>query len=98
MNLQKETHSLREQIYGWPGRWVGEGIVKEFGMDRSTLLYLKLITITNPFNHTGVCVNEVISGLHWLPRNQACDWRVWTSRSTLTSKEGVEFNHWCPVF
>ena len=68
MNLQKETHSLREQIYGWPGRWMGEGIVKEFGMDRSTLLYLKLITITNPFNHTGVCVNEVISGLHWLPK------------------------------
>ena len=39
MNLhtkQKETHRLREQTYGC----LGKGIVREFGMDVSTLLYL----------------------------------------------------------
>jgi hypothetical protein len=37
---QKETHRLREQIYDC---W-GEGIVREFGMDMYTVLYLKCIT------------------------------------------------------
>ena len=44
MNLhtkQKEIHRLWEQTYGW---LPGEGIVKEFGMDMYTRLYLKWIT------------------------------------------------------
>ena len=41
LTKQKETHRLREQIYGC---W-GEGIVREFGMDMYTLLYLKLVNI-----------------------------------------------------
>ena len=46
MNLltkQKQTHRLREWTYGYPGEVWG-GIVREFGIDRYTLLYLKWIT------------------------------------------------------
>ena len=41
LTKQKETHRLREWTYdsGW-----GQGIVREFGMDMCTLLYLKWIT------------------------------------------------------
>ena len=44
MNLftkQKQTHKLRERT---DGESCGEGIVREFGMDMYTLLYLKWIT------------------------------------------------------
>ena len=41
LTKQKETHRLREQTYGcWGEEW-GEEIVREFGMDLYTLLYLK---------------------------------------------------------
>ena len=40
----KQTHRLREWIYGcWKKGWE-EGIVREFGMDMYILLYLKWIT------------------------------------------------------
>ena len=44
MNLftkQKQTHRLRERTYGYQGGRVVGGIVREFGIDRYTLLYLK---------------------------------------------------------
>ena len=41
---QKESHRFREQTYGCQGGGCGEGIVREFGMDMDTLLYLKGIT------------------------------------------------------
>ena len=44
MNLfrkQKQTHRLREQTYGYWGEVSGGEIVREFGMDMYTLLYLK---------------------------------------------------------
>ena len=41
---QKQTHRLREWTYGCQGKSLGEGIVREFGMDRYTLLHLKWIT------------------------------------------------------
>ena len=48
MNLftkQKQTHRLRELTYGHQGGRVGRGgIVREFGIDMYTLLYLKWIT------------------------------------------------------
>ena len=47
MNLftkQKQTHKLREQIYGYQGEGCGGGRVREFGIDIYTLLYLKWIT------------------------------------------------------
>ena len=47
MNLftkQKETHRLREQTWGCQGEGEGKGIVREFGMDRYTLLYFKWVT------------------------------------------------------
>ena len=40
LTKEKKTHRLREWAYGWQG----EGIVREFGMDMYTLLYLKWIT------------------------------------------------------
>ena len=52
MNLltkQKETHTLREwlwlQLMVASGENGGEGLVREFGMDKYTLLYL--CTMTN---------------------------------------------------
>ena len=37
---QKETHRLREWIYGCQGEGWGEGIVREFGIGMYKLLYL----------------------------------------------------------
>ena len=39
-----QTHRLREGIYACQVEGPGEGIVKELGMDMSTLLYFKWIT------------------------------------------------------
>ena len=44
MQHQKAVRRLREQTYGWLGEGSREGIVREFGMDMYTLLYLKWIT------------------------------------------------------
>ena len=42
---QKQTHRLREWIYSYQGKKVvGGGLVREFGIDIHTQLYLKLIT------------------------------------------------------
>ena len=41
---QKDTHRLREWIYGFQGEGWREGIVREFGVDTYTVLYLKWIT------------------------------------------------------
>ena len=44
LTKQEETHGLREWTYGcWGTEWE-EGIVREFGMDMYTVLYLKWIT------------------------------------------------------
>ena len=37
--IQKDTD--REQIYGYQGKRLGGGILREFGNDMYTLLYLK---------------------------------------------------------
>ena len=42
LTKQKETHRLRERHYGCLGK-DGEGTVKEFGINKYTLLYLKWI-------------------------------------------------------
>ena len=47
MNLftkQKQTHRLREGTYGYQWGRVWGGIDWEFGIDMSTVLYLKYIT------------------------------------------------------
>ena len=47
MNLltkQKESHRLRKQTYGFQGEEWGERIIRVFGMDMDTVLYLKWIT------------------------------------------------------
>ena len=46
MNLfikQKQTHKLREGIHGYQRGRIGEGIVREFGMDIYTPIHLKWI-------------------------------------------------------
>ena len=44
MNLfAKQTQNLENEVMVAEGR-MGEGIVREFGMDMNTLLYLKWIT------------------------------------------------------
>ena len=56
MNLfikQKQIHRLREQIYGYEGVSVGEGIDSEFRIDMYTLLYLKCITNKDLMYSTG---------------------------------------------
>ena len=47
LTKQKETHRLREQTYSGPGEGWEEGIIREFGMDMYTPLYLKWITNKN---------------------------------------------------
>ena len=44
LTKQKETPRLGKQVYGCWGDGSGEELVREFGMDRYTLLYLKWIT------------------------------------------------------
>ena len=44
LTKQKETYRLKEQSYGCWGKGWAQGIVREFGMDMYTLLYLKWIT------------------------------------------------------
>jgi len=44
MNLltkQKQIHRFKEQTYGYWGEEWGEGIVRKFGTDMYTVLYLK---------------------------------------------------------
>ena len=52
---QKQTHRLREQIYGYQeGRVGGEGKIDwEFDIDMYTLLYLKWITKKDLLYSTG---------------------------------------------
>ena len=44
LTKQKETYRLKEQSYGCWGKGWAQGIVREFGMEMYTLLYLKWIT------------------------------------------------------
>ena len=44
LTKQKQTHRLREGTCGCQGEGWGEGVVREFGMDMYTLLYLKWIS------------------------------------------------------
>ena len=52
--LTKQTHRLRERTYGCgEGENGGDGIVREFGMDIYTQLYLKWITNKDLLYNTG---------------------------------------------
>ena len=56
MNLltkQKQTHRLGEGTWGCRGEEWGDDVVREFGMDMYTLLYLKWITNKDLLNSTG---------------------------------------------
>ena len=56
LTKQKETHRLREQTYGYQGRWGGGkdgGKVCEFEIDMYTLLYLKWISNKDQLYSTG---------------------------------------------
>ena len=49
----KQVHKLRKQAYGFWGKGQGEQIVREFGMDVYTLIYLKWATNKNLLYSTG---------------------------------------------
>ena len=51
----KHTQRLREQTYSNRGEELGEGIVRELGINMYTLLYLKWITNNDLLNSTGNC-------------------------------------------
>ena len=53
LTKEKETHRLREWIYGCQGEGWEEGTVREFGMDMYTLLYLKWIANKDILYSTG---------------------------------------------
>ena len=79
MNLfikQKQTHRLKEQIYGcWLGRMGGEVIVREFGMNIYTLLYFKWITKRDLLYNTGNSVQCYM--VAWMGENgcmYTCGW------------------------
>ena len=58
MNLftkEKQTHRPREGTYAYQGEGQRQGIVREFGMDKYTLLYLKWITNKDLLYSTGNC-------------------------------------------
>ena len=68
MNLQnrKRLTDLREWIYGCWGEGCGEGIVREFGMDMYTLLYLKWITNKDLLSSTGNSAQcDVAAWMRW---------------------------------
>ena len=50
---QKQTHRLREQLMVTREEGLGGGIVREFGIDIYTLLYLKWITNKDLLHSTG---------------------------------------------
>ena len=54
MNLQNGNRlSLREETYACQGQGLEKEIVREFEMDKYTLLYLKWITNKDPLYSTG---------------------------------------------
>ena len=56
MNLftkRKQTPRLKEQTYVYQGEGLGEGIVREFGINMYTVLYLKCITNKDLLYNTG---------------------------------------------
>ena len=50
---QKQTHRLGGRTFGCWGEGLGEGIVREFGIDLYTLLYLRRITNKDLLHSTG---------------------------------------------
>ena len=53
LTKQKQTFRFRKQTYGCQEEGWEEGIVREFGMDTHTLLYLKWITNKDLLYSTG---------------------------------------------
>ena len=90
MNLltkQKETHRLREQIYGYWGEGWGEWIVRECGMDIHTQLYLKWITNKVLLYSTGNSVQCYVTA--WMGGECGEEWiqvYVWLSSSAMDLK------------
>ena len=61
LTKQKEIQRLRQQTYGCQGEEWGKGIVREFGMDMYTLIYLKWITNKDLLYSTGNSVQYYVT-------------------------------------
>ena len=83
MNLfakQKQTFRFRKQTYGRQEEGWEEGIVREFGMDTHTLLYLKWITNKDLLYSTGNSAQCYLAA--WMGGEFGGDWihvYVWLS-------------------
>jgi len=81
MNLftkQKQTHRLREQIYGYGAGAGSEGIVRESGMDMYTLLYLKETANKDLLYSTGNSAQYYVAA--WTGREVGGEWiHAWLS-------------------
>ena len=80
LTKQKETHRLRERTYGCQGAGQGEGIVRKFGVDMYTLLYLKWITSKDLLCSTGNSAQGCMAA--WMGGEFEGDWihgYVWPS-------------------
>ena len=80
MNLftkQKQTYKLREGIYGWQcGEGWREGVVRKFGMDVYTLLYLKWNTNKDLLYSTGNSAQCYVAA--WMGgESEEMDWDNW---------------------
>ena len=69
---QIQTHRLREGTYGCQGEGWWNGRVREFGMDRYTLLYLKWITNKDLLSSTGNSAQYYVAG--WMGREFGGEW------------------------
>ena len=79
MNLQNRKR-LTDKTYGLLGERWGEGVVKEFGRDMYTLLYLKLITNKGQPCSTGKFAQCYVAA--WMGRGFGGEWihvYVWLS-------------------
>ena len=90
MNLltkQKQIQRLQEGAYGCWGEGWGERMVREFGMDMYTLLYLKLITNKDLLYSTGNSAQ--CYGAAWMGGECGGEWihvSVWLSPFTVYRK------------
>ena len=62
LTKQNQTHRLGEKTYGYRREGWGERIVREFGMDRYTLIYLKWIT-----NKDLLIIQRTLLNVMWQP-------------------------------
>ena len=84
---QKQTHKLRERIYGYQEGRVGQRD-REFGIDMYTLLYLKWITNKDLLYSTGNSVQCYVAA--WMGGEFGGEWiHVYMAESLCPAPETI---------